>query len=82
LILHERLAPGYPAEHIQMDINNVLTPYQGSAEDIANAVLFLASDASRFITGHVLPVDGGLLAHTPFYAEIRAMGKAEAARSR
>ena len=82
LILHERLAPGYPAEHIQMDINNVLTPYQGSAEDIANAVLFLASDASRFITGHVLPVDGGLLAHTPFYAEIRAMGAGEAARSR
>jgi NAD(P)-dependent dehydrogenase (short-subunit alcohol dehydrogenase family) len=75
LILHERLAPGYPPAHIQMDINNVLTPYQGTAEDIANAVLFLASDASRFITGHVLPVDGGLLAHTPFYAEIRALSE-------
>jgi (+)-trans-carveol dehydrogenase len=28
-------------------------------EDIANAVLFLASDESRFITGVALPVDGG-----------------------
>lgn len=74
LILHERLAPGYPPEHIQMDIDNVLTPYQGTSDDIANAVVFLASDAARFITGHVLPVDGGLLAHTPFYSAIRAMG--------
>lgn len=30
-------------------------------EDISNAVLFLASDESRFITGVALPVDGGSL---------------------
>ena len=32
---------------------------QGSAWDIANAALFLASDDSGWITGVVLPVDGG-----------------------
>ena len=32
----------------------------GKAEDVANAVLFLASDKASFITGQVLPVDGGL----------------------
>lgn len=31
----------------------------GDPEDIANAALFLASSRSRFITGVVLPVDGG-----------------------
>lgn len=32
----------------------------GSAEDIANAVLFLASESSGYITGHVLSVNGGM----------------------
>ena len=34
----------------------------GLPEDVANAVCFLLSDASRFITGVSLPVDGGYLA--------------------
>ncbi len=34
----------------------------GRHEDVAKAVAFLASDAASFITGHVLPVDGGNLA--------------------
>ncbi|HEX3889284.1 MAG TPA: SDR family oxidoreductase, partial [Verrucomicrobiae bacterium] len=33
----------------------------GSAEDIADAALFLASAAARYITGQVLTVDGGMV---------------------
>ena len=32
----------------------------GTVEDMADAVVFLASDAARFITGAGLPVDGGM----------------------
>ena len=31
----------------------------GTAEDVAGAVMFLASDDSSFVTGLALPVDGG-----------------------
>ena len=38
---------------------------EGNAWDIAWAALFLASDEARWISGVVLPIDGGLLAATP-----------------
>jgi NAD(P)-dependent dehydrogenase (short-subunit alcohol dehydrogenase family) len=34
----------------------------GDPEEVAKAILFLASDDASFITGVVLPVDGGYLA--------------------
>ncbi|MXP23505.1 glucose 1-dehydrogenase [Gordonia sp. HNM0687] len=42
----------------------------GAREDIAHAAIFLASDKSSFITGQVIHVDGGLLAHAPYVADI------------
>jgi NAD(P)-dependent dehydrogenase (short-subunit alcohol dehydrogenase family) len=38
----------------------------GEDEDVADACLFLASPASRFITGAVLTVDGGVTAHPSY----------------
>lgn len=48
-----------------------LTPRLGRPEDVAAAVVFLASDESAFITGHTLRVDGGLLSHQPYVADLR-----------
>jgi NAD(P)-dependent dehydrogenase (short-subunit alcohol dehydrogenase family) len=48
--LKERFLRGIPLDRI------------GEPEDIAKAVVFLASDAAGFVTGHTLPVDGGNLA--------------------
>ncbi len=38
-------------------------PEPGSAEDIANAALFLVSDEAAYINGAVLPVDGACTAY-------------------
>ena len=38
---------------------------EGTAWDVAHAAVFLASDAARWITGVVLPVDGGATCVTP-----------------
>jgi NAD(P)-dependent dehydrogenase (short-subunit alcohol dehydrogenase family) len=34
----------------------------GKPEEIAEAVVWLCSDAASFVTGHALPVDGGYMA--------------------
>jgi NAD(P)-dependent dehydrogenase (short-subunit alcohol dehydrogenase family) len=40
-------------------------PSLGSPDDIAQAALFLASDAARLINGHNLIIDGGITAGWP-----------------
>jgi len=39
-----------------------ITPGPGYPEDVANLVLFLVSNESRFITGEIINVDGGVAA--------------------
>lgn len=40
-------------------INRIALPGFGKPEDIGNAAVFLASEAGKYITGALLPVDGG-----------------------
>ena len=53
---------GYLKEGEQADKYKASIPLGrfGTAEDIANVTLFLASDLSAYVTGQVLGVDGGL----------------------
>ncbi len=52
-----------------------LTPRLGTPQDVANLVLFLASDESAFITGQILRVDGGALSHLAHVSKLRASGQ-------
>ena len=52
-----RLAPDESAR--QGVVEAVPMGRMGTPQDVADACLFLASDAARYITGAVLPVDGG-----------------------
>jgi 3-oxoacyl-[acyl-carrier protein] reductase len=63
------VAPGFidtamtqqlPEERRQEMANKIPAGYLGTPRDVAEAVAFLASDEARYITGHVLTVDGGI----------------------
>ena len=69
----------YAGELGEMMLSHHLTPRLGVPDDIAHAVVYLASDEAAFVTGQVFNVDGGLLSHQPYHAdEIRARTAAAA----
>lgn len=49
----------YGSEGQQALVNRIALKRLGSAQDIANAVLFFASDLASFVNGQILQVDGG-----------------------
>jgi citronellol/citronellal dehydrogenase len=55
-------------DEVGQDMSGVPLPYAGRPSDIANAVVFLASPASAFVTGECLYVDGGHILHGPISA--------------
>jgi gluconate 5-dehydrogenase len=69
------IGPGYIATSLTAPLREKGHPFNdlvmtrtpagrwGEPEDVANAALFLASKASDFVNGHILYVDGGILAN-------------------
>ena len=63
------VAPGFIATHMtdvidetvkQATLSNIPMGKFGEAEDVANLVVFLASEQAKYITGQVVQVDGGM----------------------
>ena len=63
--LANKYADGKYEEFVKTRNNQVPMKKMGSSFDVANAVLFLASDEAKYITGTEIVVDGGLTATTP-----------------
>ena len=53
----------YSDEQLRQDMSNYPLGRFGEPEEVAHGVIFLLSDASKWITGHSLVIDGGLSLH-------------------
>lgn len=58
-----------PQQFVEAFLRHVPLQRFGLPEDIASAVLFLASEQSSFITGHCLPVAGGYKVPSPTFGD-------------
>jgi len=60
-MLGQAIAAAYASAEEMRKVRLEMVPmgFNGQPQDVAEAALFLASDAARFITGVCLPVDGG-----------------------
>ncbi|WP_109524471.1 MULTISPECIES: SDR family NAD(P)-dependent oxidoreductase [Nocardia] len=54
---------------------------EGTPEDVAEAALYLGSERSRYITGTILPIDGGTVAGKPVRRRADSNGKAVSGRA-
>jgi NAD(P)-dependent dehydrogenase (short-subunit alcohol dehydrogenase family) len=61
-LIHRQISGQYASDADMVAARNAACPMgrMGTAWDVANAAVFLASDAAAYITGVCLPVDGGL----------------------
>lgn len=77
LVLSSKAKRDVTPEALAVFEKQTLTPYLGEPEHIAYLALFLASDEAAFITGAVIPADGGLLAHQTYTGDmVETFGRA------
>jgi len=60
-MLTDQTAEVFEGEHREAILGQVTMREFGAPTDIAGAAVYLASDAARYVTGHVLVVDGGVV---------------------
>ena len=60
-LIETELTADIPAAARDFVINSTPLGYIGSVDDVAAAAVYFASDESRYITGQVLGVDGGMM---------------------
>ena len=60
MIASDMAAGGLQAASVQKAAENILLKRMGSPDEVADAVVFLASDAASYITAQTLNVNGGL----------------------
>jgi NAD(P)-dependent dehydrogenase (short-subunit alcohol dehydrogenase family) len=73
LIASDTMLATMPEQIQQICIESFLIQRLGQPEDIAELVAFLASARSSYITGQLIQVDGGFLAHLPTMAPLNAL---------
>jgi NAD(P)-dependent dehydrogenase (short-subunit alcohol dehydrogenase family) len=72
LIASETMLATFPEPVRKIFVDACLVPRLGDPADVAELVAFLASKRSSYITGQLIQVDGGILAHLPTMAPLQA----------
>lgn len=72
-VMTPALRDNLPPEAIESIRGHNALPFIGQPEDIAQTMLFLASDESRYTTGQVLVVDGGMSSHSSIAEDRRSL---------
>jgi NAD(P)-dependent dehydrogenase (short-subunit alcohol dehydrogenase family) len=68
-VVGENTAAAVPAGFLEQRTRHTPAPRLGMPEDIANVVAFLCRDETAYVNGAVIPVDGGYIAHLPYFAD-------------
>lgn len=58
-IIDTSMQDGVPAHQMELLMNNIPMGRLGTAIEVANSIIFLASDAASYVTGQTISVNGG-----------------------